>query len=192
MAIDLNPGDLDGIKIVVEGHDTFHEGEGSAHFAYIDGWVHAEFWVDRDGIRITQLTLEPNSPYTGDIDGQFLRAVSIPSCKAAIMTVIEERYPIQRRDIPGEVDWSRWREEWPNGDQLDMLLKLVTVVYNKAVDREQPARMAVANQFGVSRATAGRMISAAREAGNKLRSPAPYPGKRKGTSNDGEDSTRDR
>lgn len=191
MALDIDGIDLDGIRIVVEGRETFHEGEGAGQFALGGGWVTVEFWIDYAGLRITQLTVEVDTP-RGDIDGQMLRSISIPATKDAILAWIHERLPIERRDAPNSVDWVKWRDQWPNGEKRDMLLSLVAAVYNRAIDGEQPPTQHVAKRFQVSRATAGRMVAAAREAGKNLRSPAPYPGKRKGTSNDGEDSTRDR
>lgn len=73
-------------------------------------------------------------------------------------------------------DVASLREEWPNGD-LHRLYRELTDIYNGAMSIRTPARNAVANAFGVSRATAGRMIAAAREAGYPLAPYSPFPGK---------------
>lgn len=76
--------------------------------------------------------------------------------------------------------------EWPNGD-LRKVFGPVATVYNDAVARQQPATKAVADYMEVSRATAGRIISKAREAGYQLASPVPYAGKRKRDHEQGDD-----
>lgn len=57
------------------------------------------------------------------------------------------------------------RSEWPKGD-IGELIGAVGDVYLQAVVAGTPTQKAVQDAFGVSRATAGRMISKARELGH--------------------------
>lgn len=184
MALELEQLESEGVTVTVDRGIAFHEGEGMAVVRLPAGQAIALFRVDSGVVSIYELTFE-----APDIDGQLLRRLSIPDLKAAVLDGLQERYPIKHIEpLPG-IDWAEMREEWPNGDRLDTLLSLVTIVYNMAIDREQPPTQHVADRFQVSRATAGRMVAAARDAGKHLRAPAPYPGKRKGTRTDGEATT---
>lgn len=143
----------------------------------------ADFRRDHDGLTVVRVEVAASK-----IDGQVLRSISIPSIAQAILDELDKA-PTAQFTVGPEHNYTALREHWPDGDKRELLLSAVQHVYNRSVERQQPARKAVADRFQVSRATAGRMISAARESGRELRSPAPYPGKRKGTRTDGEATT---
>lgn len=181
MTLKLDQLDVQNITVAVDRQRTFHEGEGSASLGYLGedgrpfGRVTAKFELGYSGISIYELTFAAI-----DVDGQFLRWLSLPDLKAAILDGVQEALPIKWAGQPYMSHGvAQWRAEWPNGDRLDHLLEMVAYTYNRAADRGMPPTQHVAKVFAVSRATAGRMVAKAREAGNDLRSPAPYPGKRR-------------
>lgn len=63
-----------------------------------------------------------------------------------------------------DVDLKALREEWPRGD-VESVANTVGVLYRMAIADGSPAQKVVQDAFDVSRATAGRMISKARELG---------------------------
>lgn len=63
-----------------------------------------------------------------------------------------------------DISFDELRKEWPKGD-VDAVSRAVGVVYRLSIVDGQPAQKSVQKAFGVSRATAGRMISKARELG---------------------------
>lgn len=164
-------------KIQVDaGRGTAHiEGEGTAHFTHDEpAGAYATFAIDSAGIRIFNLEFEAK-----ELTVQLLRDFSISEAKQAIAEALDDRFPVEKDSTPRGPSMEELREEWPNGSNLAKLLMMVRVSYNRAVQRDLPPTKHVASVFKVSRSTASRMIAKAREEGEPLAAPVPYPGKRK-------------
>lgn len=164
-------------KIQVDaGRGTTHiEGEGVAQFTHNEpAGACATFSIDASGIRITNLEFEAN-----EVTVQLLRDFSISEAKQAIAEALDKRFPVEKDSALRGSSLAQLREEWPNGSNLEKLLMMVRVSYNRAVQRNLPPTKHVASAFDVSRSTASRMIAKAREEGEPLAAPVPYPGKRK-------------
>lgn len=82
-------------------------------------------------------------------------------------------------------------DNWPNGDTRSVF-EWVRTVYEAALKFNMPPTKTVAEKFGMSYARGAYLVRRARETGVLQVSSANDPTKRKRTSNDGKDSTRDR
>lgn len=158
-------------------HREHHEGDGVTSFSLEgvpDAMVTVHFGVERGRVTFRELDFEGE-----DITAEMLRAVSLPDMRAAILDDLQDRMPIKKAESRNGVSLADLRQEWPNGERLNLFLRVVAKLYNDASARQRPPTMAVASALSVSRATASRMVAKAREAGINLVDPAPYPGKRK-------------
>ena len=151
------------------------EGEGTAQFTHNEpAGAYATFSIDASGIRISNLEFQAD-----ELTVQLLRDFSISEAKQAIAEELDKRFPVEKDSALRGSSMETLREEWPNGSNLEKLLMMVRISYNRAVQRNLPPTKHVASAFNVSRSTASRMIAKAREEGEPLAAPVPYPGTRK-------------
>ncbi|GEM_PF-6509299 len=177
---------LEDFTMAVGRRSPYFEGEGALELEH-EETKHGctiGFQVDHSGVTISSVEFRGENLAVAE-----LQDLSLREAKNLILDYLQERYPIQE-DEPQIIDYATLRKEWPNGNNMRGLLAVVSFIYNRAVQRELPATMQVAKAFGVSRATASRMIARAREDGFDLANPVPYPGRRKG--NNGTKETTDR
>lgn len=129
----------------------------------------------------------------GVVGQAIMRSIPLSELQGLFMDHWYEKYP------PQLVGWEDYREtgkipadvraEWPRGDK-HKIIPYVQAVYNSAVARRLPATVAVGEAFGVSKATAGRIVDYVRQNG-KLVDPVSYPRKqrKKDTKDDSGSST---
>lgn len=104
-----------------------------------------------------------------EVTGELLRLVPVASMlqecrRVLILTLPPEVAPYLVE--PSAERWEHLREQWPSGPQLDLAVAVVANAYRLAVAIGTPPTQHVAELFGVSRATAGRMIARARQDGH--------------------------
>ncbi|AKK03079.1 hypothetical protein [Corynebacterium epidermidicanis] len=127
------------------------------------------------------------TPVDGRITATHLRDFHMNELMDEVNSFLDREFP-RKVEPRYSVNLLALRAEWPHGD-LSKLFPLVEWVYNGAISKRKPATLEVARRFGVSRATASRMVAAARAAGHELSSPAPYKGS---SGNNGEAKTSNR
>ncbi|MGJ0183898.1 hypothetical protein [Corynebacterium glyciniphilum] len=110
----------------------------------------------------------------------FRRLFSQASAELLVRSQVSDQVPADA--VPGFLpDFREMRSEWPKGDTRQVA-RWAGYVYATAVADGQPANKAVEEAFGVSRTTAKRMVTLARELGFLADSVvgAPGPSTRKG------------
>lgn len=163
-------------------------------------WVNLRVRTDDDWEQVELLTVEIGAQrvYIGK-EWELRVPIPMDAMREIPFAQLIARAQLIAQGHPVEMQGEAWRvphyatlrNEWPNGD-VQAVVKAVADVYHRAVIYGHPAQQAVQEAFTVSRSTAGRMISKARELGMIHVSSVVGRPRRKGTSNDGEDSTRDR
>lgn len=151
--------------------------EGDIDFIARHDWCSSEYWIemsargyrDKSGylglvdVHVYTRFEDPSTePYALEITPHLLSYAPYTSLLTQAWLHVSE----EPGHLPsaGDLDFSALREEWPDGNIVEVS-KGVGAVHRNALAHGEPAQKAVQDTFNVSRSTAGRMIAKARELG---------------------------
>lgn len=151
---------------------TFHEaGDPDLHLEMFAKLLGAE-------TAIVQVSVQGGEDGCAVIPAARLRRIPFGQLAASIpgstdlsgdsMSPSDDPVPVRTvAGVRGIFDFKALRQQWPSGD-LDQVAWATGALYVAAMNDGVPPKQEVASAFGVSEATAGRMIAEARKRGHLL------------------------